>query len=74
MCKFNKPTIKNDEVKLFDSITIPATWGNNEMANFRGLQITVQAYATQTFGFDNATVALKTAFDTADAWRSFPNQ
>lgn len=61
-------------VKLFDKITIPVAWDNDEMEVFRDLTITISAYATQTFGFDNATVALKTAFNAAEAWGSLPNQ
>jgi hypothetical protein len=37
-------------------------WDNAEMAQCKGLNITVNAYATQVPGFANATQAITTAF------------
>ena len=48
---------------LYDNVTIPTAWGNEEMALFNGAKITVAAYATQTAGFTTgAQDALKAAF------------
>lgn len=54
---------------FLENITIPAAWGNSEMAAFSGTKITVTAYAVQTVGFDGANAALTTAFE--DAWKGF---
>jgi predicted ribosomally synthesized peptide with SipW-like signal peptide len=62
------PIAKNGGVNIFDKIQVPSTWDNAEMAKFNGLKITVNAYATQTAGFDGgntAETALTTAFSTA---------
>lgn len=64
----NDKVAKNDKVKIFDGVTIPAKWDNKEMAVFNGLEISVKAYATQTKGFaaegneDTAALALSKAF------------
>lgn len=57
--------------QLFDGIAIPETWDNTEMANCQNLNIVVNAYATQTQGFENATEALTTAFATK-GWGNLP--
>lgn len=54
---------------FLENITIPAAWGNTEMAAFSGTKITVTAYAVQTVGFDGANAALTTAFE--PAWKNF---
>jgi predicted ribosomally synthesized peptide with SipW-like signal peptide len=73
---YNKETVKNDTIKFFDGVTVPAAWGNTEMTVFgaEGLNITVTAYATQTVGFTAGAVdALKTAFkDTNPVWNTMP--
>ena len=48
---------------LFDSITVPGNINNNQLATIEGMTITVNAYAIQADGFDNA----------ADAWAAFAN-
>ena len=48
---------------LFDTITIDADWGNEEMAELANLSITVDAYAVQAHGFDDCYTAMTTAFD-----------
>ena len=64
--------IANSEfVTLFNKLNIPAEWDNDDMAIFRGLKITVNAYATQTVGFDNAAQALTTAFSTDAHWGAY---
>ena len=46
---------------LFDSITVPGTITNDQLATIKGMTITVNAYAIQADGFANA----------ADAWDHF---
>lgn len=46
---------------LFDSITVPGNINNNQLATIEGMTITVNAYAIQADGFDNA----------ADAWAAY---
>ena len=58
-------TSTKNSVNIFDKVAIPAEWGNDQMAAFMGLKVTVTAYATQTVGFGNnsdAAGALTTAF------------
>lgn len=47
---------------LFDSITVPGTITNEQLATIEGMTITVNAYAIQADGFANAEAAL-TAFN-----------
>lgn len=42
---------------LFDSITVPGTITNDQLAKIEGMTITVKAYAIQADGFQNATEA-----------------
>ncbi len=46
---------------LFDSITVPGSITNEQLATIEGMTITVNAYAIQADGFDDA----------ADAWSHF---
>jgi predicted ribosomally synthesized peptide with SipW-like signal peptide len=68
-------SIAKDEVAdIFDKIRIPSTWDNAEMAKFNGLKITVNAYATQTKGFEgiNGAATAKEALTAAFAdWEAF---
>ena len=59
---FNAEVAKGNTVTIFDKIAIPATWDHAQMAAFKGLNMTITAYATQTVGFGNAEAALTTAF------------
>lgn len=43
---------------LFDSITVPGTITNEQLATIEGMTITVNAYAIQADGFANADAAL----------------
>lgn len=61
---FNKAIAKDESYTLFEGIKVPAAWDNTEMANCQNLNIVVNAYATQTAGFADATTALTTAFAT----------
>lgn len=47
---------------LFDSITVPGTITNEQLATIEGMTITVNAYAIQADGFTTA----------ADAWKAYP--
>ena len=57
---------------IFTNMTIPATWGNAEMAVLSNFNVNITAYATQTVGFTNATEALKAAF-ADNGWANYPN-
>lgn len=59
--------VANAKVVLFDTLTIPAAWDNAEMAKINGMNIVVNAYATQTNGFADCYTAITTAFDSAFA-------
>ena len=50
---------------LFTTLTVPATWNNDEIAAFKKLAIDIEAYAVQTNGFATCYAAMTTAFDTA---------
>lgn len=55
---------KVNKVCLFDTLSIPAAYNNQDMAELEGLKITVTAYAVQSVGMtDGALAALKAAFD-----------
>jgi hypothetical protein len=49
---------------LFDTVNIPATWGNAQMEECSDLVIQVEAFATQKAGFADAMTAIQTAFAT----------
>lgn len=66
------PLATGATANIFTNMAIPATWGNAEMALLSGLSVNITAYATQTVGFNDATVALKTAFANTD-WKDCPN-
>ncbi|MBQ3120462.1 MAG: hypothetical protein IJC12_06265 [Peptococcaceae bacterium] len=55
---------QNEEVVLFEKLTIPSTWDNAEMAHLKDLKITVDAFATQKYGFASCFDAMKEAFPT----------
>lgn len=59
------PMVAESTATLFDTMTIPETWDNAEMAKINGMSITVNAYATQTNGFADCYTAMTTAFPTA---------
>ena len=66
-----KTTDGNKTVNFFDSIKVPGSWNNDQMAIFSGTNVTVKAYATQTVGFEVADItakqALAAAFSNLDA-------
>lgn len=54
--------IKDQKVKLFETLSIDKNYDNLKMKNFEGMHITVNAYAVQAVGFNDAVTALTTAF------------
>ena len=60
---------------FYEGISVPREWNNAKMGMFKGLSITVTAYATQTVGFDGgidtAEEALAAAFP--GVWDNLPN-
>lgn len=59
----NEKQAVGTEIVLFDTLTIPADWNNQEMLTINGMQIEVQAYAAQTNGFVDCFDAMTSAFD-----------
>jgi len=51
-----------DSSTVFESLNIPVQWNNQEMEKIADLKIKVQAFASQTQGFDTCFDAMKTAF------------
>lgn len=56
---------EKSEIVLFDTLTIPESWDNAEMAKINGMEIKVEAYATQTNGFADCFTAITSAFPSA---------
>ena len=58
-------TAPTGKLKLFDSVVIPAEWGNTQMANLENLNVVVDAYAVQSVGLEaqGAAAALHAAFE-----------
>ena len=54
---------KNADILLFDTLTIPSTWNNEELKLFNESTIDITAYAVQEDGFVDAYVAMATAFN-----------
>ena len=53
---------EKDSVVLFDTLSIPSNYNNDQMAQYKGMKITVTAYAVQSVGMTDAATALKAAF------------
>ena len=51
-----------ESVTLFEKLSIPAAWGNEEMKQIADLEITVDAYAVQVQTFVDCFDAMTTAF------------
>ena len=62
----NEAVAADQTVTLFNNVKVPTAWGNTEMAAFNGFSLKVDAYATQTVGFEGGNVsaadALRAAF------------
>lgn len=52
----------NESVTVFDTMTINPEYDNEQMMELAQLNITVQAFAVQTFGFGNCYEAMNKAF------------
>ena len=65
----NGKTDITDSVVLFENLSIPTTWDNEQMDLFDGIKLNIKAYATQTQTFENAEKAITTAF--GDAWGGY---
>ncbi len=53
------------KIVLFDTLKVPETWGNTEMAALNNMTIDVEAYAVQANGFADCVTAMQTAFEGA---------
>lgn len=58
---------KGEKVVLFDTLTIPDFYGNEEMAKLDDTTVKVEAFATQAQGFTSCYQAMTEAFDEAFA-------
>ena len=61
---FNAPLAKDGKLVLFDTMAILDEFTTADMQELAELEITVQAFAVQTYGFDNAYDAMTRAFPT----------
>ena len=59
----NNPLKMGESVNVFDTMLIDPTFGNSEMLEFRDLNVTIQAFAVQTYGFDSCYAAMLGAFN-----------
>ena len=67
---YKNVTNAGDSVDFYNDITVPVGWSSTESAIMNGLTITVDAYGTQTYGFNDAVSALKAAF--VNEWAAMP--
>ena len=58
----NEAMESGESVELFDTMFIDPEFSNEQMQELANLEITVQAFAVQTFGFDNCYTAMHKAF------------
>ena len=56
------PIAEDEKVVLFEKLSIPKEWDNDEMKEFKNLSITIDAFAVQAYGFNNCFDAMTTAF------------
>ena len=59
---FNESLATGEKILLFDTMTVDPEFNNTDMQEFANLEVTVQAFAVQKFGFDNAYTAMCAAF------------
>ena len=59
---FENALVTGEKKVLFENITIPAGWDNEQMKEMKDLTIAVEAYATQEYGFANCYEAMTSAF------------
>ena len=67
---FATPLAKDGEYTLFTGVQIDKDWSNTDMEDCNGLNIVVDAYATQQSGFADAITALTKSFNTGD-WAKY---
>lgn len=58
-----EPLVTDESVTLFHRLNFDYRWDNEEMAQFENLNITVDAYAVQAYGFDDETDLEKACVD-----------
>lgn len=58
-------TKDSNPIVLFDTLKVPADWGNTEMGLLNNMTIDVRAFAVQKHGFADCKTAMKTAFPNA---------
>ena len=58
----NYELVRDAEVEIFDTMTILTDFTNADMSELAELEITVQAFAVQTFGFNDSFTAMTEAF------------
>lgn len=68
----NSSIPEDASVDIFTNVAVPAAWGNDDMDTFATMQISVNAYATQTYGFADAETAITTAFANR-GWAGYSN-
>ena len=59
---FNTALETGESILLFDTMEVDPLFTNSDMQEFANLEITVQAFAVQTIGFDGAYAAMCRAF------------
>ena len=65
-------TKTSEPVVLFETLTVPSAWDNAEMDVIDTLEINVQAFAAQKYGFGDCFTAMTTAFKTAFPFATNP--
>ena len=60
----NAALVPGDEIVLFNKMTIDPEFSNTQMQELANLEITVQAFAVQTYGFESSYAAMCRAFPT----------
>ena len=58
----DKVSSTDEPIVLFEKLTIPTAWDNEEMRRFEDFSIDIQAFATQEYGFKDCFTAITTAF------------
>ena len=59
---FNGEFVKDTEVTLFDTVSIPTAWNQNDLAELGKYELVLRAEAIQSYSFENAEAAF-TALD-----------
>ena len=59
-----EPQAEGVSITLFNKVSIPEEWDNDEMEKFNNLTIDITAYAVQADGFHNCVYAMSSAYGT----------